>query len=131
MCNSRPLNGYFLIDGHVISVILHIQIIIELFQCFRCQGFSLFHHLMSQKLKFRKHGLTVQRGSELLQKIIDKISLFLFICGMIQMVHQQRLIAGGSHLCHKYFIITVKHIVIFCRIPGMQCMSHFMGKGKF
>ena len=40
-------------------------------ESFRCQAFSTLIAPVDFQLKFGKHGLTIQGGAELLQKIID------------------------------------------------------------
>ena len=82
---------------------------------------------MNPLLKLRKHRLAEHRSLELIQEIIQQEDLLLFLfCMLQQIADQQRLIAGGSHLCDKEAVLCIRKRLCMIRIPGMQRMAHFM-----
>lgn len=95
------------------------------------QTLSVLIALCNFELKFGKHGLPVQCPFELLQEVVDQFCAFMPVCGLVQqMVHQQGLITGGGHLCHKNHIVGIGRRLVFVGQIGVNGVSHLMGQCK-
>ena len=113
MGNPCPLHGNFVIHHNILSVVQLIEFPVLLAKHLCGQGLSLGSHLADVQFKFREHGLTVQGPLELIQEVVNQIGPLLLIGGLAQEVlHQQRLVAGGGHLGNKNHIIRIHRILV-------------------
>ena len=87
---------------------------------------------MNLLLEFCKHGLAVKSTLKLIQKIIDQISLLLYISSMLQQImNQQGFVAGGSHFRDKKN--TVSGIWVRLYLIGVMAVdrvTHLMRQRK-
>ena len=95
MRNSCPFHGNTVIHHHIRAVVHFIQAFVLLTQNLRRQGLPGGSHGTDVPLKFREHGLAVDRALELVKEVVDEVRPFLFIRGVFQQVlHEQSLVAG-------------------------------------
>ena len=120
------------VNTDIFTKICFVKVIMNAAQTFSRQCFARLLQSVGDLFKFRKHGLSIQRCTELLQKIIDQICFCLRIFGLFQqMMDQKCLIAGRCHFCNKDPVTGINIRLCLVRIPGVECMPHLMCQGKY
>ena len=105
---SCPLNLNILIDHHIRSEVLLVELIVHLIKRLCCETPALLCHLMCLLFKLSEHRLTVYGSLEAVKEMIDEVCLLILILRIIYKVEVKKcLITRRSNLSDKNSVCSV------------------------
>ena len=129
MGDPCPLHGDVVVTDHIGAKVELVELLILLAELGGGQGNARLNQLAHLQFELREHGLAVQGALELLQEVVDEECTLALVGGLVQEVlHQQRLVAGGGDLCHENHIMAVQRLLLPVGEIGVQSMTHLMGQ---